>query len=201
MSSASPPSDERERRKRVRNWTAQDRQKHKSIEASRRQAFNERLLTLARLLPALHDECKDGKVPSKHIVVDESARELERLRDEVVRLRGEVATLRQMPSVARAVLPDAGSALGFDLQQPTAGGIEIDAALLPQNIGSYEQLAADNMVLPHVGFDTPTAEQLQLWELTMADTDILDDSAVPVPTSGTLQTGGNFQGPFVTNFM
>lgn len=36
-------SQHRKRKKRVRNWTAEDRAKHRVFEKSRREAFNERL--------------------------------------------------------------------------------------------------------------------------------------------------------------
>ncbi|KAI1079753.1 hypothetical protein F5B20DRAFT_151842 [Whalleya microplaca] len=60
----------RARKKRVRNFTADDRAAHRVFEKSRREAFKERLTVLANLLPALRDT--DPQRLSKHVVVDES---------------------------------------------------------------------------------------------------------------------------------
>ncbi|KAJ5298543.1 uncharacterized protein N7443_006663 [Penicillium atrosanguineum] len=56
------------KKKRIRNWTAEDRAVHREFEKSRREAFSERLAKLATLLPMLKTEQR----PSKHIIVDAS---------------------------------------------------------------------------------------------------------------------------------
>ncbi|KAL2204354.1 hypothetical protein CC79DRAFT_1372362 [Sarocladium strictum] len=58
------------RKKRVRNWTANDRAAHRVFERSRREAFKGRLTTLANLIPAL--QATDTNRLSKHVVLDES---------------------------------------------------------------------------------------------------------------------------------
>ncbi|KAH8171230.1 hypothetical protein LIA77_07997 [Sarocladium implicatum] len=58
------------RKKRVRNWTADDRAAHRVFERSRREAFKGRLTTLANLIPAL--QSTDTNRLSKHVVLDES---------------------------------------------------------------------------------------------------------------------------------
>ncbi|KAF6822486.1 hypothetical protein CPLU01_11984 [Colletotrichum plurivorum] len=57
-------------KKRVRNFTADDRAAHRIFEKGRREAFKERLTELAAQLPALADN--DPQRLSKHVVVDES---------------------------------------------------------------------------------------------------------------------------------
>ncbi|CAL5873299.1 uncharacterized protein PFLUO_LOCUS7570 [Penicillium psychrofluorescens] len=65
---ASSPGPSKAKKKRVRNWTAEDRAVHWEFEKSRREAFSERLLELVRLIPMLKEENR----PSKHIIVDAS---------------------------------------------------------------------------------------------------------------------------------
>ncbi|KAI7372170.1 hypothetical protein KC354_g76 [Hortaea werneckii] len=69
-SSSSHDKQNRCQKKRIRNWTASDRAKHRAFEKERREAFGDRLTALARFLPALADT-KESKL-SKHIVVEES---------------------------------------------------------------------------------------------------------------------------------
>ncbi|KAF4850345.1 hypothetical protein CGCSCA4_v003741 [Colletotrichum siamense] len=57
-------------KKRVRNFTADDRAAHRIFEKGRREAFKERLIELAANLPALADT--DPQRLSKHVVIDES---------------------------------------------------------------------------------------------------------------------------------
>ncbi|KAI0206973.1 hypothetical protein F4808DRAFT_454882 [Astrocystis sublimbata] len=59
----------RVKKKRVRNFTDDDRAAHRIFEKSRREAFKEALTNLAGLLPALADT--EPQRLSKHIVVDE----------------------------------------------------------------------------------------------------------------------------------
>lgn len=77
MDTSSAVSDEpcategqKPRKKRVRNWTPADRALHRVFEKERREAFNERMLELARLLPRLATVQKSRL--SKHVIVDES---------------------------------------------------------------------------------------------------------------------------------
>ncbi|KAI1438445.1 hypothetical protein GGR50DRAFT_691309 [Xylaria sp. CBS 124048] len=60
----------RVKKKRVRNFTENDRAAHRIFEKSRREAFKEALTNLANLLPALTDT--EPQRLSKHVVVDES---------------------------------------------------------------------------------------------------------------------------------
>ncbi|KAI1745210.1 hypothetical protein F4680DRAFT_178623 [Xylaria scruposa] len=60
----------RVKKKRVRNFTDDDRAAHRIFEKSRREAFKEALINLASLLPALADT--EPQRLSKHVVVDES---------------------------------------------------------------------------------------------------------------------------------
>ncbi|KAI1283891.1 hypothetical protein F5Y07DRAFT_92313 [Xylaria sp. FL0933] len=60
----------RRKKKRVRNFTEDDRAAHRIFEKSRREAFKEALTNLASLLPALADT--EPQRLSKHVVVDES---------------------------------------------------------------------------------------------------------------------------------
>lgn len=64
----SPP--DRNKKKRIRNWTADDRAAHRVFERSRREAFKERLTTLASLIPSLRST--DPNRLSKHVVIDQS---------------------------------------------------------------------------------------------------------------------------------
>lgn len=84
--STGPTGSQRPKKKRIRNWTAEDRAVHRDFEKSRREAFSERLMVgcgraapiwpsfadrvqeLTKLLPMLKDEQR----PSKRIIVDES---------------------------------------------------------------------------------------------------------------------------------
>ncbi|KAJ6443392.1 cAMP-dependent protein kinase regulatory subunit [Purpureocillium lavendulum] len=63
-------ADASKKKKRIRNWTADDRAVHRVFERSRREAFKERLQTLASLVPSL--QSVDPNRLSKHVVVDES---------------------------------------------------------------------------------------------------------------------------------
>ncbi|KAI1365786.1 hypothetical protein F5Y08DRAFT_167774 [Xylaria arbuscula] len=60
----------RVKKKRVRNFTEDDRAAHRIFEKSRREAFKEALTNLASLLPALAET--EPQRLSKHVVVDES---------------------------------------------------------------------------------------------------------------------------------
>ncbi|KAI0536456.1 hypothetical protein GGR58DRAFT_503278 [Xylaria digitata] len=60
----------RVKKKRVRNFTEDDRAAHRIFEKSRREAFKEALTNLASLLPSLADT--EPQRLSKHVVVDES---------------------------------------------------------------------------------------------------------------------------------
>ncbi|KAI1822159.1 hypothetical protein F4861DRAFT_413784 [Xylaria intraflava] len=64
------PHARRIKKKRVRNFTENDRAAHRIFEKSRREAFKEALTNLANLLPALTDT--EPQRLSKHVVVDES---------------------------------------------------------------------------------------------------------------------------------
>ena len=82
----------------MRTWTASDRAKHRVFEKGRREAFNERLMDLARLLPAL-STAKESQL-SKHVIVDESVKQhqaqaalIESLRIDVDRVLAEHRTL------------------------------------------------------------------------------------------------------------
>ncbi|KAJ6096076.1 hypothetical protein N7486_006822 [Penicillium sp. IBT 16267x] len=66
--SMAQPDPERPKKKRIRNWTAEDRAIHREFEKSRREAFGVRLMELTKLLPLLREETR----PSKHIIVDAS---------------------------------------------------------------------------------------------------------------------------------
>ncbi|KAJ5195031.1 uncharacterized protein N7498_008469 [Penicillium cinerascens] len=63
-----PSGPQKPKKKRIRNWTAEDRAVHREFEKSRREAFSERLAELTTLLPMLKTEQR----PSKHIIVDAS---------------------------------------------------------------------------------------------------------------------------------
>ncbi|KAI0439331.1 hypothetical protein F4803DRAFT_554186 [Xylaria telfairii] len=63
-------STRRVKKKRVRNFTEDDRAAHRIFEKSRREAFKEALTNLASLLPALTDT--EPQRLSKHVVVNES---------------------------------------------------------------------------------------------------------------------------------
>ncbi|KAL7809344.1 hypothetical protein V8C44DRAFT_144760 [Trichoderma aethiopicum] len=69
-STATPPSPDRNKKKRIRNWTADDRAAHRVFERSRREAFKERLTLLAGLIPSLRST--DPHRLSKHVVIDQS---------------------------------------------------------------------------------------------------------------------------------
>ncbi|KAL7947094.1 hypothetical protein V8C42DRAFT_364302 [Trichoderma barbatum] len=69
-STAAPSSPDRNKKKRIRNWTADDRAAHRVFERSRREAFKERLTTLAGLVPSLRST--DPNRLSKHVVIDQS---------------------------------------------------------------------------------------------------------------------------------
>ncbi|KAL1908052.1 hypothetical protein Sste5344_006050 [Sporothrix stenoceras] len=88
-------------RKRVRHFTSNDRAAHRVFERARREAFREKLIELAELLPNLEDA--DASRLSKHMVVHESisrhheqmraidalTRERDELRAEVTRWRAQ----------------------------------------------------------------------------------------------------------------
>ncbi|ROW10719.1 hypothetical protein VPNG_05102 [Cytospora leucostoma] len=58
-----------QRKKRVRHFTEDDRAAHRAFEKERREAFRDRLLAMAELLPSLRD--RNPQALSKHIVVEE----------------------------------------------------------------------------------------------------------------------------------
>ncbi|QKX58227.1 uncharacterized protein TRUGW13939_05348 [Talaromyces rugulosus] len=58
----------RKTKKRVRNFTPADRAAHRVFEKSRREAFNDQLMELARLIPAISSAAR----LSKHTIVNES---------------------------------------------------------------------------------------------------------------------------------
>ncbi|KAK1978323.1 hypothetical protein LZ30DRAFT_663451, partial [Colletotrichum cereale] len=73
MDATVPPETIRHRKstkKRVRNFSSEDRAAHRIFERGRREAFKEHLIELAGYLPILAD--KDPKHLSKHVVVSES---------------------------------------------------------------------------------------------------------------------------------
>ncbi|KAF4865659.1 hypothetical protein CGCSCA1_v013891 [Colletotrichum siamense] len=88
-------------KKRVRNFTADDRAAHRIFEKGRREAFKERLIELAANLPALADT--DPQRLSKHVVIDESIarhkllEKREELLDEVNNWRRNNGALMRQP--------------------------------------------------------------------------------------------------------
>ncbi|KAK7746754.1 hypothetical protein SLS53_001942 [Cytospora paraplurivora] len=58
-----------QRKKRVRHFTEDDRAAHRAFEKERREAFRDRLLAMAELLPSLRD--RNPQALSKHVVVEE----------------------------------------------------------------------------------------------------------------------------------
>ncbi|KAK5994339.1 hypothetical protein PT974_04813 [Cladobotryum mycophilum] len=68
--STNTPSQPPGKKKRARKWTADDRAAHRVFERSRREAFKERLASLANLVPSLGTT--DPSRLSKHVVIDES---------------------------------------------------------------------------------------------------------------------------------
>ncbi|KAI8623155.1 hypothetical protein F5Y19DRAFT_481993 [Xylariaceae sp. FL1651] len=68
--SATTANTQRIKKKRVRNFTEDDRAAHRIFEKSRREAFKEALTNLASLLPVLAET--EPQRLSKHVVVDES---------------------------------------------------------------------------------------------------------------------------------
>ncbi|KAI0146218.1 hypothetical protein GGR57DRAFT_506511 [Xylariaceae sp. FL1272] len=78
---AASSSSRAAKKKRVRNFTADDRAAHRIFEKSRREAFKEALTNLAALLPALSDT--DPQRLSKHVVVDESIAFISSQRDQI----------------------------------------------------------------------------------------------------------------------
>ncbi|KAJ5347685.1 hypothetical protein MYU51_009633 [Penicillium brevicompactum] len=62
------PMTQATKKKRIRNWTAEDRALHREFEKSRREAFSESLMELTKIIPALQVEPR----PSKHVILDAS---------------------------------------------------------------------------------------------------------------------------------
>ncbi|KAI1331667.1 hypothetical protein F5Y16DRAFT_240548 [Xylariaceae sp. FL0255] len=74
-------SAKRVKKKRVRNFTADDRAAHRIFEKSRREAFKEALTNLAGLLPSLAET--EPQRLSKHVVVDESISLINSQKDQI----------------------------------------------------------------------------------------------------------------------
>ncbi|KAK6441637.1 hypothetical protein LTR95_002117 [Oleoguttula sp. CCFEE 5521] len=80
------PNSRQRSQKRQRQWSLEDRAKHRVLERERREAFNDRLMELATLLPDL-EGVPESRL-SKHVIVEESVkhhREQQRLLDESVK--------------------------------------------------------------------------------------------------------------------
>ncbi|OQO04226.1 hypothetical protein B0A48_10837 [Cryoendolithus antarcticus] len=80
------PNSRQRNQKRQRQWSLEDRAKHRVLERERREAFNDRLMELATLLPKL-EGVPESRL-SKHVIVEESVkhhREQQRQLDESVR--------------------------------------------------------------------------------------------------------------------
>jgi hypothetical protein len=99
-------------RKRVRHFTSHDRAAHRVFERARREAFREKLIELAELLPSLEDA--DTSRLSKHLVVHESIarhheqiRQIDALTRERDKLQAEVTRWRAQPGA------EAGAQAGF----------------------------------------------------------------------------------------
>nr|OQO06414.1 hypothetical protein B0A51_16152 [Rachicladosporium sp. CCFEE 5018] len=79
------PNSRQRSQKRQRQWSLEDRAKHRVLERERREAFNDRLMELATLLPNL-EGVPESRL-SKHVIVEESVkhhREQQRQLDESV---------------------------------------------------------------------------------------------------------------------
>ncbi|KKY16854.1 putative basic helix-loop-helix dimerization region bhlh [Phaeomoniella chlamydospora] len=80
-------------KKRVRNFTENDRAAHRVFEKGRREHFKEKLIELARLIPDLAET--DSRRLSKHVVIDESIKRHKRLKSRCDTAVREIKALRQ----------------------------------------------------------------------------------------------------------
>ncbi|KAL0936992.1 uncharacterized protein CTRU02_209208 [Colletotrichum truncatum] len=114
-------------KKRIRNFTADDRAAHRIFEKGRREAFKERLIELAGQLPALADA--DPQRLSKHVVIDESIARHKLLESRCVgALRG-IQSLIQERDELLAEVNNWRSSTGTSLRQPRPIVINVDGLI------------------------------------------------------------------------
>ncbi|OTA57772.1 hypothetical protein K449DRAFT_135046 [Hypoxylon sp. EC38] len=131
------------KKKRIRNFTPDDRAAHRVFEKSRREAFREKLIELASFLPTLSD--MEPHRLSKHIVVHESIerhreqnrhiQELQRERDELL---AEVNRWRAEASI--------GGAGGVTLEARTA------QSFVYRTVGEWDGFSGDGIAGANEGF-------------------------------------------------
>ncbi|KAI1135877.1 hypothetical protein F5Y05DRAFT_164348 [Hypoxylon sp. FL0543] len=132
------------RRKRIRNFTPDDRAAHRVFEKSRREAFKGKLIELASFLPTL-SEVEPNRL-SKHIVVHESIerhREQNRHIEELQRERDEL--------LAEVNRWRAGASTGG------AGGVTLEArtaqSFVYRTVAEWDGFSGEDFAGAHEGFN------------------------------------------------
>ncbi|KAI0455836.1 hypothetical protein F5B21DRAFT_172003 [Xylaria acuta] len=105
----------RVKKKRVRNFTEDDRAAHRIFEKSRREAFKEALTNLASLLPALADT--EPQRLSKHVVVDEGITVIRSQQEQIKTMNERLGAVETERDELLAELNHWRSGAGMELRQ------------------------------------------------------------------------------------
>ncbi|EFY92439.1 hypothetical protein J3458_019647 [Metarhizium acridum] len=138
-------------KKRVRNWTADDRAVHRVFERSRREAFKESLQNLAALIPSLNS-VDPGKL-SKHVVVDEAIAHLQEMNQkasesqmvidsllaERQQLLAEMSLWRASAGMESCALPASTPEIAYSVE--TGAEVPVPTANLTDASGQLENLS------------------------------------------------------------
>ncbi|CAK7234075.1 hypothetical protein SCUCBS95973_008811 [Sporothrix curviconia] len=187
-------------RKRVRHFTSGDRAAHRVFERARREAFREKLIELAELLPTLKDA--DASRLSKHTVVHESIsrhqeqmQQIDMLTRERDELKAEMARWRAHMGIgARDLLSVSLSESDADLSPPVSLSMPLS---LPLTMPNAAQLPAPAPAPTPTDLALPSSLQLPLnelpsslpedswpWDATFDLQPDVGDAEAPVPWAG-----------------
>ncbi|KAI0407573.1 hypothetical protein F4802DRAFT_594976 [Xylaria palmicola] len=151
-----PATTRRVKKKRVRNFTEDDRAAHRIFEKSRREAFKEALTNLASLLPALADT--EPQRLSKHVVVDESITVIKSQHDQIRTLTEHLETAKTERDELLAELNHWRSGAGIELRRASTLGppaIHGDGAASDALLGAPAALQPTNSPMNIIGEAAP----------------------------------------------
>ncbi|KAI1336480.1 hypothetical protein F5Y15DRAFT_200359 [Xylariaceae sp. FL0016] len=172
LHTAAQTTSQRVKKKRVRNFTENDRAAHRVFEKSRREAFKEALTNLASLLPSLAET--EPQRLSKHVVVDES----------IAFIRSQQSRIDAAAEQLQATERERDELLAEVNQWRTQSGIELRRASAADNFEPHRFEASHHpqpMVSPAIPSHRPAAPESKIPPAVPVAEASLDANPVQVP--------------------
>ncbi|KAF2108037.1 hypothetical protein BDV96DRAFT_653243 [Lophiotrema nucula] len=141
------------KKKRVRNWTPEDRAAHRVFEKSRREAFNDSLIDLARQVPSL----ATARRLNKHMIVDHSIARLQSQRNMCLaaadEARGLIAERDQLLAEVNHWRASSGAPFTAAEASPLGHNLETLMEAETETFGTFPNGFGDNTPDGYVGED------------------------------------------------